>query len=489
MNKFIDTIKSSNPDIRNKSFNDLCGDLSTQELLQAFDELDSFRQTTQNLYEKVRANIFLYAGYRFFLMESLGTLDTGMIPPEGYENLLKRNFEKAIAIFLSEMKKKGANSNIFSCLAESYHQLTFQILTNQVRKSVRSSQGNQWMFRVGHYDEHPLKIHPKLIQREGNELFPILQEVTSVRLDLTHSAWSDIFFLGMDYPEGARVINISVDLGIYGRDTDIRPPLETYMRIIPEPVIRLTSLDLKDTKDITLLSDLFNFGNDYLSLLKAAIIASGVIPPSYEGSSHSIENILNRLISPGLGLELVTKVNDIPKGSRLAVSTNLLASMISVLMRATRQIHNLEGTLSEQERRLIASRAILGEWLGGSGGGWQDSGGIWTGIKAIEGKIAVPGDTEFNISRGCLLPNHKVLKGDNIDQDFEKQITSSLILIHGGMASNVGPILEMVTEKYLLRSKNEWLARQKANKIFDEILELLRNGNIKAIASLTSQNF
>lgn len=489
MNKFIDTITSSDPAIRNKSFKDLCGNISTGGLLKAFDELDSFRQTTQNLYEKVRANIFLYAGYRFFMMESTGIPETGKIPAEGYENLLKRNFEKAISIFLSDMKKNGPNSNIFSCLAESYHHLTFQILTDQVRKSVRSSQGNQWMFRVGHYDEHPLRIHPKLIQREGNELYPILQETTAVRLDLTHSAWSDIFFLGMDYPEGARVINISVDLGVYGRDTDIRPPLETYLRVIPEPVIRLTSLDLKDTKDIKLLSDLFNFGNDYMSLLKAAIIASGIIPPSYEGSSHSIENILNRLIAPGLGLELVTKVNDIPKGSRLAVSTNLLASMISALMRATQQIHNLEGGLSEQERRLIASRAILGEWIGGSGGGWQDSGGIWTGIKTIEGKLAMPGDMEFNISRGCLLPIHKVLKGDKIHQDFEEQITSSLILVHGGMASNVGPILEMVTEKYLLRSKDEWVARQHANEIFDKIFELLKNGNIKALASFTSENF
>jgi UDP-N-acetylglucosamine pyrophosphorylase len=489
VNKFIDTITSSDPAIRNKSFKDLCGNISTGGLLKAFDELDSFRQTTQNLYEKVRANIFLYAGYRFFMMESTGIPETGKIPAEGYENLLKRNFEKAISIFLSDMKKNGPNSNIFSCLAESYHHLTFQILTDQVRKSVRSSQGNQWMFRVGHYDEHPLRIHPKLIQREGNELYPILQETTAVRLDLTHSAWSDIFFLGMDYPEGARVINISVDLGVYGRDTDIRPPLETYLRVIPEPVIRLTSLDLKDTKDIKLLSDLFNFGNDYMSLLKAAIIASGIIPPSYEGSSHSIENILNRLIAPGLGLELVTKVNDIPKGSRLAVSTNLLASMISALMRATQQIHNLEGGLSEQERRLIASRAILGEWIGGSGGGWQDSGGIWTGIKTIEGKLAMPGDMEFNISRGCLLPIHKVLKGDKIHQDFEEQITSSLILVHGGMASNVGPILEMVTEKYLLRSKDEWVARQHANEIFDKIFELLKNGNIKALASFTSENF
>jgi len=32
------------------------------------------------------------------------------------------------------------------------------------------------------------------------------------------------------------------------------------------------------------------------------------------------------------------------------------------------------------------------------------------------------------------------------------------VLVHGGMAQNVGPILEMVTEKYLLRSEAEWAA-------------------------------
>jgi hypothetical protein len=37
-----------------------------------------------------------------------------------------------------------------------------------------------------------------------------------------------------------------------------------------------------------------------------------------------------------MGLEVVSKVNDIPKGSRLAVSTNLLASLIAILMRADR---------------------------------------------------------------------------------------------------------------------------------------------------------
>ena len=75
------------------------------------------------------------------------------------------------------------------------------------------------MFRVGHVDEHPIRLHPRLLERASDDgLFPILVERTPVRLDLSHSAWSDIFFLGMDYPEGARVLNISVDLGVHGRD-------------------------------------------------------------------------------------------------------------------------------------------------------------------------------------------------------------------------------------------------------------------------------
>jgi len=34
-------------------------------------------------------------------------------------------------------------------------------------------------------------------------------------------------------------------------------PIETYLRVIPEPVLRLTSIDLSDTKDVTTLEELF----------------------------------------------------------------------------------------------------------------------------------------------------------------------------------------------------------------------------------------
>jgi hypothetical protein len=490
MNPFIETITSTESEKRNRSFYEICKTYNTKSLLKELLELEQFRKTTPNLYDKVRAILFLYAGFRFFLIKASDIPAAGKIPYSGFENLLSRRFEQAVATFLAELETKGPSATLFSGLAEAYHQLSFQILADQVRKSVRSSKGNQWMFRVGHQEEHPIHIHPQLLKKKDESLFfPVLHENTSVRMDLTHSGWSDIFFLGMDYPEGARVINLSIDLGVFGRDKDITPPLHSYFRVISEPVIRVTSIDLNTTKDIQELSDLFNFGNDYLGLVKAGIIASGLIPPSFEGTNQSLPQILSRIVAPGMGVELVTRVNDIPKGSRFAVSTNLLGSIISLLMRATGQTQNLEGGLLESERRLVASRAILGEWIGGSGGGWQDSGGVWPGIKAIQGTFAQEGDPEFGISKGTLLPKHRILQGDEVGPEMAEKIMNSLVLMHGGMASNVGPILEMVTEKYLLRGDKEWQARQQTNEIFDNILDAIKEGDIKKLAQNTARNW
>src|SRR5206468_3185614 len=254
-----------------------------------------------------------------------------------------------------------------------------------------SVQGNQWMFRVGHPMDQPLRVRPELRQRvSANASFPVLKESTPVRMDLTHTAWSDIFFLGMDYPEGARVLNVSIDLGVRGRDAAPKPPVEVYLRVIGEPVLRLASLDLDWAADLTTVAEVFDFAADYLGLLKAAVIASGLVPPGLEGSGAQLTDVLARVVGPGLGLELVSFVHGIPKGSRLAVSTNLLAGLIAAVMRATGQAGSLTGRLTEPERRLVAARAILGEWLGGSGGGWQDSGGVWPGAELIEGRAAGP---------------------------------------------------------------------------------------------------
>ncbi len=135
-----------------------------------------------------------------------------LIPFAGFENLLERRFEEAIEVFLAAQAEQGASASISSALAASYRALGFQTLADQVRRSVRSVRGNQWMFRAGHTDDYPLRLRPELL--DGDPVFPILREATPVRMDLTHSGWSDIFFLGMDFPEGARVINVSIDLAV-----------------------------------------------------------------------------------------------------------------------------------------------------------------------------------------------------------------------------------------------------------------------------------
>jgi hypothetical protein len=487
--QLLDIITSSDPAIRNRSLDEFCGPAGASALLEQCAALDQFRRHCSNLYERVRALFFLYAIHRFYLPLKGGIPASGLLPFKGYEHLLHRRFEEAIDTFLKAQETTGPNHAISSALAAAFHRLAFQTLADQVRRSVRSVRGNQWMFRMGHPSDQPLRVRSELLQRESGHPYPVLREMTPVRMDLTHSGWSDIFFLGMDYPEGARVLNVSIDLAVRGRDTTPRPPVEAYLRVIEEPLLRLTSVDLGATADIRNLAEVFDFAKDYLGLLKAAVIASGIVPPGIEGSGRELSDLLARMVGPGKGLELVSSVNNIPKGSRLAVSTNLLAALISVCMRATGQAASLTGPLQEHERRLVLARAILGEWLGGSGGGWQDSGGVWPGMKLIQGVLAQEGDPEFGVSRGRLMPQHRILGAEDASPATRQDLQESLVLVHGGMAQNVGPILEMVTEKYLLRSDAEWKARQQTLQVLQDIMDGLKGGNVSSIGAATTRNF
>lgn len=506
-NHLVNIITSDDPDVRDRSLAAFAERATLEELLAECDALEALRSHSDNLYERVRACFFLYAIHRFHLPAKPGLPPSGHLPFDSYLLLLERRFEEALTLLLQTQREHGPSDTLSSALASAYHRLAFQNLADQVRRSVRSARGNQWMFRLGHPADQPLCIRPELAQTTPGSAYPILRETTPVRMDLTHSAWSDIFFLGMDYPEGARVLNVSIDLAVRREDKETRrqgdketkaansflniprPPVEAYLRVIDEPVLRLASVDLGVSSDISHLDEVFDFARDYLGLLKAALIASGLVPPGIEGSEQDLGELLARLVGPGKGLELVSNVNGIPKGSRLAVSTNLLAALITACMRATGQTRDLEGPLQENERRLVAARAILGEWLAGSGGGWQDSGGVWPGIKLIEGQAAQEGDPEWAVSRGRLLPTHKVLDRQDASDETRLKLQDSLVLVHGGMAQNVGPILEMVTEKYLLREQPEWTARHEAQQVLEDILTGLQDGDIQGLAEATTRNF
>jgi hypothetical protein len=485
-----DVITARDAETRNRSLDALCQAATLEDLRLECESLDRFRRSSDNLYERVRALFFLYAIHRFHISKRKLAASHALIPFAGYTNLLKRRFEEALDIFLAAQAVAGPSAALSSALAAGYRALGFQTLADQVRRSVRSVRGNQWMFRAAHPEEAPLRIRPELLKRETpDHLFPIQREATPVRMDLSHSGWSDIFFLGMDFPEGARVLNISIDLSVRGAGAP-KPPVEAWFRVIDQPVLRLVSVDLQCNAELSSIAEVFDFAHDYLGLLKAAVIASGIVPPGMEGAIQPLTDVLTHLTGrPGHGIEIVSKVNDIPRGSRLAVSTTLLACLISLCMRATNQIRTLTGGLCEDDRRLVAARAILGEWLGGSGGGWQDSGGVWPGIKLIHGVSAQEGDPEFGISRGRLLPNHQILGPQEVSPETRQQLQQSLVLVHGGMAQDVGPILEMVTEKYLLRSESEWHSRGEATLIFDDLIARLRSGDVRALGALTERNF
>ncbi|GKY99822.1 hypothetical protein MPSEU_000936000 [Mayamaea pseudoterrestris] len=496
----IEVIVSTDNDVRNSSLSHYCALVSTNCLLEQCVELDEFRRTsTINLYERVRACFFLYAIHRFHLVD---IPDSGEIPYSGYKCLQNRQFEQAIENFLNIHNQRPSKS-ISSALAKAYYHLGFQLLANQVRLSVKNHPGNSWMFQFQLVQDHPYNFHPDLLQANcngGSKRF--LQESTPVRMDLSHCGWSDIFFLGMDYPEGARVLNASIDLSVYvnhqrnngdakaaNDSNQPKPPIDTILQVISEPVLRLTSIDLKCEVTLTLISEVFDFAKDYLGLLRAGIIASGIVPLGLEDSKAPLSALFDKTIGLGKGVHLITHVNDIPKGSRLAVSTNLLASIIAVGMRATGQTQQLTGPLTEDERRLVAARAILGEWLGGSGGGWQDSGGLWPGLKLIEGVRAEENDPEHGTSRGRLLPMHRQLSDIEAPSTLLEALQNHLVLVHGGMAQNVGPVLEMVTEKYLLRESDEWRARNEALLILDDILKACKDNDVTRLAKLTTRNF
>src|SRR5208283_1465938 len=193
---------TSEGDERNLSLDVLCQGLGLDALLAECRELDSFRRNCDNLYKRVRALFFLHAIHRFHIPRFSATAAPALIPYAGFKNLLERRFEEAIEVFLAAQDEHGASAAISSALAAGYRALSFQTLADQVRRSVRGVRGNQWMFRAGQTYDYPLHLRPELLA--GDMVFPILREVTPVRMDLTHSGWSDIFFLGMDFPEGAR---------------------------------------------------------------------------------------------------------------------------------------------------------------------------------------------------------------------------------------------------------------------------------------------
>jgi len=99
-----------------------------------------------------------------------------------------------------------------SALAKSYRSLAFQTLADQVKRSVRSHDGNEWMFNVTNGSDTPLFWSEELLVMNNGEIgceekeeedenekkknnAPMLVEKTPVRMDLSHVSSSIYLFM------------------------------------------------------------------------------------------------------------------------------------------------------------------------------------------------------------------------------------------------------------------------------------------------------
>ena len=128
--KLVQLITSPDPAVRNQSLDAVCRAASVPELLAECAELEAFRHRSENLYERVRALLFLYAIHRFHLPLKPAVHTRTLISFHGYTQLLQRRFEEAIATFLKAQAADGPSDPISSALAVAYQRLALQTLAD-----------------------------------------------------------------------------------------------------------------------------------------------------------------------------------------------------------------------------------------------------------------------------------------------------------------------------------------------------------------------
>jgi galactokinase/mevalonate kinase-like predicted kinase len=183
----------------------------------------------------------------------------------------------------------------------------------------------------------------------------------AVRLDLA-GGWTDTppFTLR----EGGEVVNLAVNL-------NDQPPIQVFCRPTEERAIRIHSIDLGVTENLTEFEHLEDFNNPRspFALPKAALCLLGL---TREGrNTAALRDALERI---GCGLEL-SLLSAVPKGSGLGTSSILGATILGALER----FFGLSVGRDELIRQVLQMEQMLT-----TGGGWQDQiGGLAGGVKYI----------------------------------------------------------------------------------------------------------
>ena len=220
------------------------------------------------------------------------------------------------------------------------------------------------------------------------------------------------------YYYGGAVVNLAVNL-------DGMPPIRCTIHPLPEPIIRLRSIDLASVEEITTweqLSDFEHLGSPF-TISKAALALAGWLPRFSSVRHASLSNQL-----AGHGFELTTE-SRVPAGSGLGTSSILAATVL--------------GTVSEAfglrwSKEEICQRTLVLEQMLTAGGGWQDQ---WGGV--------IPGAKLLTTSAGCNQQPKVQALSDVLWT--HPQLSSCHLLYFTGITRTARQILGEIVKEMFLR--------------------------------------
>ena len=186
-----------------------------------------------------------------------------------------------------------------------------------------------------------------------------------VRLDLA-GGWTDT--PPYCFEHGGSVLNVAVLL-------NGQPPIQAFVRSIPEFRFRLRSIDLGSAEDIETYGQLSSFRDPKgrFSLPKAALALAGFHPNFLLGKAPG--SLRAQLKGFGGGLE-ISLLSAVPKGSGLGTSSILGATLLGALNRAC----GLGWDEVDLYQRVLGVEQLLT-----TGGGWQDqAGALFRSVKLIQ---------------------------------------------------------------------------------------------------------
>ena len=270
------------------------------------------------------------------------------------------------------------------------------------------------------------------------------------RLDLG-GGWTDTPPYSLEH--GGCVVNAAVNL-------NGQPPIQAYVRIIREPVIRISSIDQGTRTEITRFDELLDYrkATSNLALAKAALALSCFTRYADTAGKKSLAKMLDHF---GGGIELTT-LAAIPKGSGLGTSSIMGAVILAAVQRAIgREL---------TQRELFYSVLRLEQALT-TGGGWQDQiGGAVTGVKMI---LTEPG----------FVPDariHYVLP-DILDPNTNGGMS---LLYYTGITRLAKNILHQVVGRYLNRDRSTMATLKQIRIVAGEVADALVRKDIATFGHL-----